>query len=99
LTLGGPKQRLLLAHLLMRANHAVPVDRLIWGEDPPAAVRSSLHGYVSHLRKALGAERISSQGRGYTLRVEPDEVDRMRFEALVTQARQLRATNRRRPRR
>jgi WD40 repeat protein/DNA-binding SARP family transcriptional activator len=94
--LGGPKQRLVLAHLLIRANHTVPVDRLIaevWGEDPPPAVRSSLHGYVSHLRKALGAARIDSRGQGYALRVEPHEVDRMQFEALAAEGQRLRATD------
>ena len=38
LTLGGPKQRAVLAHLLVRANDLVPADVLIdlvWGEDPP----------------------------------------------------------------
>jgi WD40 repeat protein/DNA-binding SARP family transcriptional activator len=93
--LGGPKQRLVLAHLLVRANQAVPVDRLIaavWDE-PPATARGSVQSYVSHLRKTLGADRIDSNGQGYVLRVEPHELDRSRFEALVSDARRLRATD------
>src|ERR671929_174183 len=38
LQLGGPKQRALLAILLLEANHAVSADRLIdalWGDRPP----------------------------------------------------------------
>ena len=96
LTLGGPKQRLLLAHLVIHANEVVGVDRLIaavWGDDPPRAVRSSLQSFVSHLRKAVGPDRIEGRGRGYALRVATDEVDRMRFEALVARERTLRATD------
>jgi DNA-binding SARP family transcriptional activator len=58
--LGGPKQRLVLALLLIRANQLVSTERLIddiWGEDPPDAARPSLQSYVSHLRKALGPDR------------------------------------------
>ncbi len=95
-SLGGPKQRLVLAHLLIRANQAVPVDRLIaevWDGEPPRAARASVQSYVSHLRGALGADRIESKGNGYALRVEPDEVDRSRFEALAAKGRRLRATD------
>lgn len=38
LALGGPKQRAVLAHLILRANKVVPADLLIdglWGEGPP----------------------------------------------------------------
>src|SRR6516165_12560666 len=54
----GPKQRALLAILLLRANEPVPRDVLVhelWGERPPAGARSSLDVYVSRLRKALAA--------------------------------------------
>jgi DNA-binding SARP family transcriptional activator len=58
--LGGPKQRAVLAHLLLRANQTVATDRLIdaWRDDPPAAARSTLQGYVSHLRTAVGVGRL-----------------------------------------
>jgi len=92
-SLGGPKQRLVLAHLLIRANHTVPVDRLIaavWDDHPPRAARSTLQGYVSHLRKALGADRIVGDGQGYRLQVDRDAVDRMQFEHLASEGRRLR---------
>ncbi|CAN5659380.1 hypothetical protein BH18ACT3_BH18ACT3_15140 [soil metagenome] len=88
--LGGPKQRLVLAHLLLSANRHVVTSRLIdevWGDEPPDAARNSLQSYVSHLRKALGDDRIASGSGGYTLTVEQDEVDAVRFEALVERAR------------
>src|SRR5204862_3677227 len=64
IALGGPKQRLVLAHLLLRANQVVPADTLIeeiWGDEPHDAVRSALQAYVSRLRKALGPERLDGR--------------------------------------
>src|SRR3954453_18665978 len=52
--LGGPKQRALLALLLIHTGEAVSVDRLtegLWGEHPPRTAATSLHVYVSQLRK------------------------------------------------
>jgi WD40 repeat protein/DNA-binding SARP family transcriptional activator len=88
--LGGPKQRLVLAHLLMRANSVVSTDVLIqevWGDDPPPAARSSLQSYVSHLRGALGNERLVSRPPGYVLQIEPEAVDASRFASLVARGR------------
>jgi WD40 repeat protein/DNA-binding SARP family transcriptional activator len=91
--LGGPKQRAVLAHLLLRANDIVPTDRLIdqiWGEEPPEAARNALQSYVSRLRSALGESgRLERRDPGYVLRAEPEEVDALRFEAQVRQARTL----------
>ncbi|HEX5902960.1 MAG TPA: BTAD domain-containing putative transcriptional regulator, partial [Actinomycetota bacterium] len=90
ITLGGPKQRAVLAHLLVRANDLVPADVLIdqvWGEDPPEAARGTLHSYISHLRKALGADRIESRPPGYVLHVANEELDAARFAALLNEAR------------
>lgn len=64
ISLGGPKQRLVLAHLIGRANDLIPADVLIdqvWGEQPPEAAKGTLHSYISHLRKALGPERIEQR--------------------------------------
>jgi DNA-binding SARP family transcriptional activator len=88
--LGGRKQRVVLARLLLRANQTVATATLIddvWGEDPPEAVRNSLQSYISHLRKALGNGRIRSGSGGYVLRAEPDEIDARQFESLVDQGR------------
>jgi predicted ATPase/DNA-binding SARP family transcriptional activator len=91
-TLGAPKQRALLAHLLLRANEAVPVERLIdalWPEEPPESARPAIQVYVSRLRAALGgAGRLESRSRAYVLRAVPDEVDLMRFRKLVAEAHQ-----------
>jgi DNA-binding SARP family transcriptional activator len=90
LPLGRGKQRALLALLLLRANEVVAQDRLIdelWGESPPPTAATALHGYVSRLRKLLGAERVQTQPPGYFLRLEPRELDRERFERLIERAR------------
>ena len=92
IALGGPKQRAVLAHLLLRANHLVPTDVLIdevWGEEPPETVRNALQSYASHLRKALGAERVEGSRAGYILRAETSELDAARFQSLLRDARRL----------
>jgi YVTN family beta-propeller protein len=88
--LGGPRQRALLAILLLRRREVVSTDRLsdlLWGERPPATAAKTLHAYVSHLRKALGGGVLVTRGGGYVLAVEGEQVDAERFEALVAEAR------------
>lgn len=90
LACGGPKQRALLAFLLLRANEAVGRDRLIealWGEAPPGNAANALQVHVHGLRKLLGRERLETRGSAYALRVEPGELDLERFEELTRQAR------------
>jgi DNA-binding SARP family transcriptional activator len=91
LALGGPRQRALLALLLTKANEAVSVDALIdalWGARPPSAAANALQYHVSQLRsKLLGSsETIITREPGYLIRVEPDELDLLRFERLVAEA-------------
>jgi peptide/nickel transport system substrate-binding protein len=88
--LGGPKQRALLAMLLLHPNEVVSRDRLIdgvWGERPPVTAQRSLESYVSRLRTILGADRIQRRPPGYALRLEPGELDLERFETLLEQGR------------
>ena len=87
--LGGPKQRMVLAVLLLSPNRVVPVATLIdavWGEDPPTAARHTLQSYISELRKALDG-RPERTGPGYLLRVAPEEFDVLRFETLAADGR------------
>lgn len=91
LPLGGAKQRAVLALLLTRANAVVSSDRLIdelWGEEPPATAANIVQAYVSRLRKELGAEVLVTRAPGYTIEVEPGQLDLHRFERLVEEARQ-----------
>ncbi|MGH2818817.1 MAG: BTAD domain-containing putative transcriptional regulator [Actinomycetota bacterium] len=87
--LGGPKQRAVLAHLLCRANELVPAETLvdeIWGEEPPERARNIIQTYISHLRKALGRDRIESHAPGYRLRLDSSELDAIRFDTLMRDA-------------
>jgi WD40 repeat protein/DNA-binding SARP family transcriptional activator len=92
LPLGGPKQRAVLAHLLIRANEVVPAETLldeVWGEEPPETARKIIQTYVSHLRKAVGHDRIQGRAPGYRLRIDPSELDAARFETLVREGRKV----------
>ena len=86
----GPyKQRVLLAVLLLRANTVVSVDQLleaVWDESRPRTARKNLQVYICALRKFLG-ERIVNLGYGYLLRAEPQELDLLRFNRLVSDGR------------
>ncbi|MFD9865626.1 BTAD domain-containing putative transcriptional regulator [Streptomyces niveus] len=53
---GPPRQRTVLAALLVDAGHWVSAETLIdrvWGEEVPPRVRASLYTYVSRIRRAL----------------------------------------------
>jgi DNA-binding SARP family transcriptional activator len=97
--LGTPKQRALLARLLLDVGRPVSVDRLIedlWGGAPPARATASLQAYVSNLRRILEPDRpprtaaavLVTQPPGYALHVPPESVDAVRFAALLATARQ-----------
>ncbi|MBI5340868.1 MAG: AAA family ATPase [Mycolicibacterium rufum] len=92
---GPPKQRVVLAVLLLAAGRVVSVDRLVdavWGDDVPASATASLQAYISNLRRALrgsgGTQMASSVSQpivrrppGYYLDADPDSVDLTAFTA------------------
>ncbi|MEN8113788.1 MAG: BTAD domain-containing putative transcriptional regulator [Actinomycetota bacterium] len=89
--LGAPKQRAVLAVLLLHPNMVVSTDRLIvavWGEDAPRTAEHSIQIYVSELRKAFDpdGEILVTQRPGYELRVDTESIDARRFERLVKDA-------------
>jgi DNA-binding SARP family transcriptional activator len=87
--LGAPKQRALLAVLLLHANEVVSAQRLIdelWGEAPPARAPKLIQHYVSGLRKVLPAAVLLTRAPGYLLRVEPGQLDLIEFERLLEEA-------------
>ena len=91
--LGGPKQRALLALLLLSANRVVSRDRLVaelFPEQSGNSADHALRNHVSRLRKvfaAVGSDepRLAARAPGYLLRVEPGELDLERFEQLVSE--------------
>jgi DNA-binding SARP family transcriptional activator len=89
---GSPKERALLAVLLLHAGAVVSRERLIdelWGESPPPTAAKALNVHVSQLRKALandGGDPIATRAHGYMLRIELEQLDATRFERLIAEA-------------
>jgi SARP family transcriptional regulator, regulator of embCAB operon len=88
IALGTPKQRAVLAMLLINRNRPVGTDALIeaaWEQFPPPDPRASLHSYVSNLRKLLGGIGVDSRTSlvsappGYRLAVPENGCDIGRF--------------------
>jgi SARP family transcriptional regulator, regulator of embCAB operon len=91
--LGTPKQRAVLAMLLMNRNSPVGVERLItalWEGWPPSGARASIHSYVSNLRKLLSGVGIDPRAvlaaapPGYRLSIPENTCDLGRFIAEKT---------------
>jgi SARP family transcriptional regulator, regulator of embCAB operon len=87
-SLGTPKQRAVLAMLVINRNRPVGIESLInaaWEQWPPAEARTSLHSYVSNLRRLLGKAGadprtlLVSAPPGYRLNVTETACDIGRF--------------------
>ncbi|MGW5234776.1 AfsR/SARP family transcriptional regulator [Streptomyces nodosus] len=97
LELGPPKQRGLLALLLIQAGHPVAVHDIVdtlWGQAPPDSAVNVVQRHIGALRRLLEPE-LRARGRsrwlvrgagGYRLEVEPDSLDLLRFRALRQEA-------------
>lgn len=86
--LGGPRQRAVLAALLLRANKIASVGYLVesvW-DRLPASPETNLRTYVSVLRKRLGRDRLLTREGGYLLHVQPRELDLACFDELLADA-------------
>lgn len=88
LPIGTPKQRAVMAFLVMNRNRPIAADSLInavWGEDAPPEARASLHAYVSNLRRLLGTVGVDGRSTiekvspGYRLNIAELNVDLGRF--------------------
>lgn len=87
--IGGRKARTVFATLVLGLNHVVATDTLIfalWGDAPPPTARDTLQSVVSRLRRKLGPDRIDLIDHSYCLRADPESVDAVRFERLLTEA-------------
>lgn len=87
LPLRGPRQRALLAALLVSANEVVPEPVLVervWADDPPASGSAALRVRVSQLRKLVG-DAIVTRPPGYALTADDDRIDARRFERLLAE--------------
>ncbi len=95
---GGPPtpvtgQRLcaVLIRLALEPGRVVGVPALadaVWGEAPPAGAAGALQALVSRVRRLLpDPSRLVAAAGGYRLAIEPDDVDAVHFEQLVTAGR------------
>ncbi|GAA1583229.1 AfsR/SARP family transcriptional regulator [Actinoplanes couchii] len=92
--LKGPMHRAVLGRLLVARRRVVPLNDLIddlWVSPPEGAV-AAVRTFVAALRRAIEPDRparapatlLVTQGLGYALRCETDQVDAWRFEQAVT---------------
>jgi DNA-binding SARP family transcriptional activator len=90
----APKQRGVLAALLLDANNEVPLDQLtrfVWDGDPPVTAQTTLQSYVYRLRQLLrplpGVE-LKTRHDSYMLNVSPSDTDLWYFRQQVDNARE-----------
>ncbi len=90
LPLGTPKQRAVLAMLLMNRNRPVSSESLVhaaWEQFPPPEPKASLHSYISNLRKLVASAGLDAKSvlasapPGYRLTVPDADCDLGRFVA------------------
>ncbi|WP_156689124.1 BTAD domain-containing putative transcriptional regulator [Mycobacterium sp. Marseille-P9652] len=90
---GPPKQRAVMAMLLINRNRPVSVESLIngvWDEDPVPAARPSIQAHISNLRRLLRSagvdpyQVLASAPPGYQLSVADADCDVGRFLAAKT---------------
>lgn len=90
IALGGPTQQAVLAVLVASYPAPVPLERLadaIWSGRPPATYQSTLHAYVSRVRKLLhGWIALVLDAQGYRLVLQDAVIDSQAFDAAVTRA-------------
>lgn len=94
LDLGGTRQQIVIATLLLSANRIVTTDRLLeamYGEDLPPTSRSQAQIIISSLRRLFASRThdpiISTYAHGYVIHVDSERLDAQQFEELVAAAR------------
>src|SRR5689334_8229446 len=94
LVLPGSRHQRVLAALLLTPGAVVTIGRLIeatWDGEPPATATKQVQNCVSALRDRLGdtdQRIIVTDGPGYRVAVGENDLDLLRFAAMVTRARQ-----------
>ncbi|MER7015398.1 BTAD domain-containing putative transcriptional regulator [Saccharopolyspora sp. NPDC000359] len=97
ISIGGPRQRIVLAMLLLNADRVVSIDRIseaIWNGHPPATARTQVAICVAELRKTFRSfgfrdDVLLTYSPGYLLRRSQHEIDLLSFRTKVAEARAL----------
>lgn len=91
----GARQRAVVGLLALKADTVVPQWRLVdalWGQRPPRTAIKSLHSHVARVRQALALcglpDVLVTRESGYTLRLDPEAVDAVRFEEYARRGRE-----------
>jgi DNA-binding SARP family transcriptional activator len=88
----GPRERTILAALIVRRGSTVHPAELAdawWGEQPPATWSQQVRNSISRIRVKLGRDAVQTVATEYRLGVDPETIDAVRFERLVSSARAL----------
>ncbi|MEU5401628.1 BTAD domain-containing putative transcriptional regulator [Streptomyces sp. NPDC005963] len=91
----APRQRVVMAALLLNANRVISVDRIaeyVWDGAPPPSAAATVRTYVMRLRQALGehaSARILTRAPGYLLELGEHESDLGQFTAHRRRAAEL----------
>ncbi len=96
--LGSPRQKAVIALLLVHHGEVLSSDRMLeelWGDESDGKL-NALRVYVSRLRSALDPDRergeqsvLETVGSGYRLNVDPGEFDVETFERRAAEGRSL----------
>ncbi|WP_188295999.1 winged helix-turn-helix domain-containing protein, partial [Streptomyces sp. CBMA156] len=94
LNTGTPRQKAVLAVLLLHPGRAVSADQLVdalWGECPPGRPVAAIRTYAWHLRKEIEPDPAEPTvllrvGSGYRLDVPEEAVDAGRAAGLIAAA-------------
>lgn len=97
ISVGGPRQRRLLALLALRSGTVVDIDWLaeyLWDDDDrPETTAPTLRTYVSRLRATFPndvRDWIATEPEGYRLAAPPDAIEHLRFTRLRAAAAEAR---------
>ncbi|MEV8536214.1 AfsR/SARP family transcriptional regulator [Streptomyces sp. NPDC051211] len=85
--LDGPKQRTVLAALLIAEGSFLPdteLSRFLWGERPPRTLNAQIYTYVSRIRRTLGPRAVINRGpHGYLMEIGAASFDLAEFRKLA----------------
>jgi DNA-binding SARP family transcriptional activator len=86
LDVGPPKQRAVLAVLLLEPRRPVPISRIVdavWDDAPPANGANAVQKQIVALRRILGSTMVTLSDGGYRLDVPADGLDTEALTALI----------------
>ena len=86
----SPRERAILSALVVRLGATVGPGELadaLWGDAPPTTWEQQIRNSVARIRTRLGRTMVETVGADYRLALDPDAIDAVRFERLVSSAR------------